>query len=196
MAETIGEALVLPPVEAALGRSLPPDITVPQREETVTWIRRILRPAWIDEQALSEWLGVRGAIVGLDALFGGWETPAGAIQIISTKRRLHIRTRLPVPAPLSAGRSRIAEAASLAGTLFEADVDWTTLKWDFQPFGPFTFGYQELPLVTNWRDSCLIVSDGTAVKFSFLKIVQRQSPAHGSSGLRDLSPWFAEPTVA
>ena len=195
MAETIGEALALPPVDVAVGHSLPLDITASQREETVAWIRRILRPAWIDDQALCEWLGNRTAILGLDALFGGWETPAGAIQIISTKRRLHFRTRLPTSKPLLDGRSRITGAASLAGGLFEGDIDWTTLTWDIQPFGALTVGYQELPFVANWRDSCLIVTDGTAVKFSFLKIIQRQSPAHGGSGLRDLSPWFAKPSV-
>ena len=193
MAETIGEALVLPAVVDALECSLEPATTAPQREETVAWIRRILRPALLKEDALDDWLGIRGAIMGLDALFGGWETAAGPIQVIATKRRLHIRTRLPGHEPLAAGPSRITESASLAGRLFESDVDWTTLVWQLQTLGAFTIGYQELPLVANWRDSCLIVSDGTGVKFSFLKIVQRQSAPHGGSALRDLSPWFTDP---
>jgi hypothetical protein len=193
MAETIGEGLEPPPLEQAAAQAVAPACIAQPCADTVTWIRRIVRPAWIDEDALGDWLAIRGGVMGLDGLVGGWQTSLGALQIIATRRRIHVRTRLPVAQAISSAANRIAESAALATQLFAADVEWTARVWQIQALGPLTVASQALPFVADWIESCLIVTDGAAVKYSFLKIVHRQSPPQGGSALRDLSPWFTEP---
>jgi hypothetical protein len=189
-AETVAEALVLPTVDDALTQSLPPDTVARQREGTIAWVRRILRASWIDEEALGSWLAVRRGVSGLDALLGGWETKQGPLQFIATQKRVHVRVRHSPEGALPPGAGVVERATELALGIFATDLQWPSLAWQQRPLGDFTIAYREPPFLASWMDSCLIVSDGSAVKYSFLKIVQSQSPPSGQSAMRDLSPWF------
>jgi hypothetical protein len=194
LAETVAEALVLPTVDEALKQAVPLDNVPRQLEGTIGWARRILRASWIDEEALGAWLAVPRSVSGLDALLGGWHTEQGLLQLVATHDRFHVRVRLPAKnAPTATGT--VERATELAISLFATDLQWPVLTWQRRSLGDFTIAYRETPFPTSWIDSCLIVSDGTAVKYSFLKIVQSQSPPAGDSALRDLSPWFPEQDV-
>jgi hypothetical protein len=191
-AETVAEGLVLPAVDDALEQAVPLDKVARQREGTVAWARRILRTPWIDEGALDAWLAVRRAVSGLDALLGGWETEQGPLQLIATQSRIHVRVRLPEKDAPAAGADVVERATELAMGIFASDLHWPALTWQRRSLGDFTIAYREAPFPTSWIDSCLIVSDGTAVKYSFLKIVKWQSPPSADSAQRELSPWFPE----
>ena len=190
MEKTVGEALAMPSPEDARTHGVAPTLVVREREETIAWTKRILKPEWIDGKAIDDWLAIRGGVQGRDGLFGAWRTSRGLLQIVATKRRIHVRLVLPKDVRAAPGPARIKEAASLAREIFQTDLDWSKLDWQVRDLGGFTFGYREIPFIANWWDSCLVVSDGTAVKFSFLKIANRNSPSGRDSGPAENEPWF------
>jgi hypothetical protein len=190
MEKTVGEALAMPSPEDARKHRVSPTLVVREREETIAWTRRILKPEWIDGKAMDDWLAIRGGVQGRDGLFGAWKTSHGPLQIVATKRRIHVRMVLPKDARSAPGPARIKEAGELARQMFQTDLDWSNVDWQVRDLGGFTFGYRELPFIANWWDSCLVVSDGAAVKFSFLKITHRDSPPGRKSGSAEDTPWF------
>ena len=190
MEKTVGEALAMPSLADARAHRVAPTSVAREREETAAWIRRILRPALIDEKALDRLLAIRGGVQGRDGLFGAWNTPNGPLQIVATEKRIHVRVRLPKDVHSALGPARIEAAVALARQIFLSDLDWSKPDWQLRDLGAFTFAYRELPFMANWWESCLIVSDGTAVKFSFLKILHRDSQSGRGSGSRENTSWF------
>ena len=190
MEETVGEALAMPSPADARAHRVAPTRVDHEREETSAWTRRILKPEWIDDKAIEGWLAIRGGVHGQDGLFGAWKTSKGSLQVVATKRRIHVRMLLPKDVRAAAGPARLKEAAALARQIFQADLDWSNPDWQVRDLGGFTFGYRELPFIANWWESCLVVSDGVAVKFSFLKIVHRDSPPSRKFGSAEETPWF------
>jgi hypothetical protein len=190
MGKTVGEALVMPSPGDAREHGVAPTLVVREREETIAWIRRILKPEWIVDKAVNDLLAIRGGVQGRDGLFGAWKTSQGPLQIVATRRRIHVRMLLPKAARAADGPARIKEAAALAQQIFQADLDWSNVDWQVRDLGGFTFGYRELPFIANWWESCLVVSDGAAVKFSFLKIAHRSSPAGREFRAAEDTPWF------
>ena len=193
MEKTVGEALAMPSPANARAHRVAAALVVRERKETIAWTRRILKPEWIDEKALDNLLAIRGGVQGRDGLFGAWKTGNGPLQIVATKRRIHIRMLLPKDLRAAPGPARLKEAAALAQRIFHADIDWNNLDWQVRALGEFTFAYREVPSIANWWESCLVVSDGAAVKFSFLKIIHRDSPPGRESGSGEDTPWFQSP---
>jgi hypothetical protein len=190
MEETIGEALSMPAPELLRRQRVSPASIVRQREDATAWVRRILKPAWVDEANLDNWLAIRAALQGNDALFGGWVSHGQPLQIVATAERIHVRVPMPAQPKVTAGLDLIRQAAMPARQLFNANVDWEKLPWQVRELGGFTVGYLDTPFVRDWWESCLIVSDGTAVKFSFLRIPHRDSPPAGESARQKPRPWF------
>ena len=46
---------------------------------------------------------------------------------------------------------------------------------------------------SDWDQTCLMVTDGVGVKYSFLKYLHLTTPPKGGSALRIVTPWFPEP---
>jgi hypothetical protein len=194
MERTIGEALSMPSPALSLRQQVAPARTARQREDTATWVRRLLKPEWVDEAALDRWLALRAAVQGNDALFGGWPSHGRTVQIVATAKRLHVRVPLPAQSQGASGLALIQQATALARQLFNTDADWDKFPWQTRELGGFTVGYFDIPLVRDWWESCLIVSDGSAVKFSFLKIPHRDSPPAGHLAPQKRRPWFSAPS--
>lgn len=190
MEKTVGEALAMPSPEDARTHGVAPTLVVREREETIAWTRRILKPEWIDGKAVDDWLAIRGGVQGRDGLFGAWKTSRGPLQIVATKRRIHVRLVLPKDVRAASGPARLREAGSLARQIFRVDFDWDNVDWQMRDLGGFTFAYRERAFIADWWESCLVVTDGAAVKFSFLKIARRDSPISGEHGTAEDAPWF------
>ena len=188
--QTIGEALSMPSPASSLRQRVAPARTARQRADTAAWVRRMLRPEWVDEGALGNWLAIRASVQGNDGLFGGWSSHGRTLQIVATAKRIHVRVPLPAQSQGATGLALIRQATALARQLFNADVDWDKFPWQRRELGDFTVGYFDVPLIRDWWESCLIVSDGTAVKFSFLRIPHRDSPTAGHSAPPKNRPWF------
>jgi hypothetical protein len=190
MEQTVGEALSMPTTRLRDRQQVPPALTVRQREDSAVWVRRILRPEWIDEPGLGNWIALPASVQGQDALFSGWISHGHPLQIVATAERIHVRMPMPAQAKVAAGLDLIRRAAVLARPLFNTDTDWEKLPWQVRGLGDFTFGYVDTPFIRDWWESCLIVSDGNAVKFSFLRIPHRDSPPAGHLARQKPQPWF------
>ena len=77
----------------------------------------------------------------------------------------------------------------------DSQTPWIGGPWSILPVDGFTFGYQRLTRLREWRDSLDYLSNGRAVKFSIRKIEQ-QSPdikppktGHGPTQQAE-SRWF------
>jgi hypothetical protein len=194
MERTIGEALSMPSPGLSHRQRVAPARTARQRENTAAWVRRILKPEWVDEAALDNWLAIRAAVQGSDGLFGGWQSHGRTLQIVATAKRIHLRVPLPAQSKVAAGLDLIRQTTALARQLFNTDADWEKFPWQIRELGGFTVGYFDIPLVRDWWESCLIVSDGTAVKFSFLRIPHRDSPPAVHLAPQKDRPWFQAPS--
>jgi hypothetical protein len=190
MEQTIGEALSMPTPKLARQQRVSPARAQRQREDSAVWVRRILKPERIDEAALDNWLAIRASVQGQDALFIGWVSHGQPLQIVATADRIHVRMPMPTQAKVAVGLDLIRRAAVLARQLFNTDTDWEKLPWQVRELAGFTVGYVDTPFIRDWWESCLIVSDGSAVKLSFLRTEHRDSPPARESARQKVRPWF------
>jgi hypothetical protein len=105
-----------------------------------------------------------------------------------------VRVPLPAQSQVATGLALIRQATALARQLFNTNADWDKFPWQSRELGDFTVGYFDVPLVRDWWESCLIVSDGTLAKFSFLRMPHRDSPPAGHSAPRKDRPRFQSPS--
>jgi hypothetical protein len=192
MALTVGEGLTLPGAAEALAREVPRGLVARQHEETVAWLNRIVRPERLETDSASDLLAVRRALLGLDAFLGsaGATKEGQPLQVAVTSKRIHFITRLPPGRLGGVPIARARDAIAYAAELFRTDPDWQTTPWRVEEFLGLGMAHREISFASDWPLTCLIVTDGTAVKYTFLKVHERTNPPALGSAKRDLSPWF------
>ncbi len=191
MERTIGEALIPPDAKKALAAAVPPGEISNQQAQASAWLAKVFRPEQLDEEAAVELLGVRAAVGGQDAFFGGWSIERRSVEVVVTRERVHVITTFP--APISGEAAQIAAAKALMLEFFAVSPEQIEGVWDVRPMGALVFATPKIDFATRWDQTCLIVTDGAAVKFSFLKIADRTSPPKGSAAAPDSTPWFPPP---
>ena len=191
--QTVGEALVLPDPAALARGALPREDTAPARAETTAWLRRMLRPEWQDQRDDLGLVGMRSAVRGQDALFGGWFAPGAFLQTIATAEHVHLRGRLSAPRPSAPDPDKaalvIAEAHRLLSLADPASIRWAAPR----RLGPLVFVARDVSFAHGWGDTGLLVTDGVGFKLSFLKLRDRTSPPKGG-GPHPIEPWFPRPS--
>lgn len=187
MESTIFEGLVLPSRERWQRNAAPPDVTTAAREDTRTWLERLVRPEYRGEPALK---GAWSIIDGQDALVGSWTVGERVIQVIVTRSRLHVRARLPVAKAQASEADKVAAAMALARELFGLGSESAALAKTARRLGDYVYAAPEPDMQTGFRTSCLIVSDGTSVKYSFLKVNGNPAEIKGAQAYAPPEPWF------
>jgi hypothetical protein len=190
MGKTVGEGLTLPPAEKVLLQWPFREAVKDQLAESLAWIGSVLRHDWIAPDAAERLGPVSKGVNGEDALVGGWTSGRRAVQIVVTRERLHLLTRLPRPLAGLSEKEITNRALTLARELFQVDEELEAARWRVRPFGGVTLGNQDRRFAANWPETLLFLTDGCAFKFSILKIKGRTSPPKKGSAKRTYIPWF------
>ncbi len=164
---------------------------------TIDWIEEVLKPEWVDPDLQSRLVAATGVVNRRDAFLARYAIDRAKIQIIVTRYSIHL--------VISPGWGLMqVEALPCANAFLNVQSDplqadsqtpWVGGPWSILPVDGFTFGYQRLNRLREWRDSLDHLSNGRAVKFSIRKIEQQSSdikPAktgHGPTQQAE-SRWF------
>ena len=112
---TIIEGLALPSREQWQRNAVPAEVTAAARADTRTWLKQLIRSEYRKESELG---GARSIIDGQDALFGSWTVGERLIQVIVTRSRVHVRTKLPIAIAKASDAEKIIAAVALGCELF------------------------------------------------------------------------------
>lgn len=189
---TVAEAIRPPKPSDALASRVPEVETVAARAGSQTWLARMVRVAHQPPAGGPEWLGLRSYLLGQDVLLAGWTSPLRALQVASTRERMHVCTSLAGEA-VEGDEARVSAAATLAEALFEAWFPADPARWWVRRTGSWTYAVLAEEPATSWAETVLVVSDGVGVKFSFVKDLRPDHPAKGERAGPDLRPWFTKP---
>jgi hypothetical protein len=193
MESTITEGLVLPSREQWQGNAAPAEKTAAAREDTQTWLKRLIRSEFRKEPDLD---GAWSIIEGQDALFGSWTAGERLIEVIVTRARVHVRTQLPIAKAHASDSEKIAAAVALGRQLFGLGAESAALAATARRLGDFAYAAPEPKTQKGFRTSYLIVTDGVSVKYSFLKLSGDPAEIKGDSLLAPPRPWFGARPLA
>lgn len=193
MESTITEALALPSREQWQRNAAPAEKTAAAREDTRTWLERLIRSEFRKAPELG---GAWSIIDGQDALFGSWTVGERLIQVIVTRPRVHVRTQLPIAKAKTSDAEKITAAVALGRELFGLGAESAALAATARRLGDFAYAAPEPMMQKGFRTSYLIVTDGVSVKYSFLKLRGDPAEIKGDSLLAPPRPWFGERPLA
>src|SRR5262245_21121986 len=107
MESIILEGVMIPSREQWQRNAAPAKAIAAARKDTRTWLERLIRPEYRRESELD---GAWSIINGQDALIGGWTVGERLIQVIVTRRRVHVRTKLPTAKSKASDAEKITAA--------------------------------------------------------------------------------------
>jgi hypothetical protein len=189
MESTIMEGLMIPSREQWQRNAAPAEVTAAARKDTRTWLERLIRPEYRRD---SEFAGAWSIINGQDALLGGWTVGQRSIQVIVTRSRVHVRTKLPSAIDKASDAEKIAAAVTLGRELFGLGPESAALAKTARRLGDLAFAAPEPKAQKGFRTSYLIVTDGVSVKYSFIKLNRDPAEIKGHSLVESPRPWFEE----
>lgn len=194
-AKTVTEGIVLPGRDELRRRLIQQDQIASQRQETLGWLQRVVRPQWLPADLPSRLHGVRAGVSGHDAFIAGWRQGGLEFRIAVTKLRIHVLVRPDsvdvASAPL---RAPVAEPSlALAHRLLALPTEPNATDWALRPLAGLTYGNRHVAFARNWDDTLLFVTDGRAHKFSVMKYLDRTSPVERATALPGVEAWFPDP---
>jgi hypothetical protein len=193
MESTIIEGLVLPSREQWQRNAAPAESTAAAREDTRTWLKQLIRSEYRRE---SEFSGAWSIIDEQDALIGSWTVGERLIQVIVTRRRVHVRTQLPTAKAKASDAEKIAAAVALGRELFGLGSESAGLAKTARRLGDFAYAAPEPLAQKGFRTCYLIVTDGVSVKYSFVKLNGDPAEIKGHRPFAPPRPWFGERPIA
>lgn len=192
MTKIVTEGITLPGRDELRRMLVPRDLVAAQRQESVEWLHRVVRPAWLPADLPSRLHGVRAAMSGSDAFIAGWRQGGREFRVVVTKQRIHVLTR-PESAVAAGGRdpTELAQTSlALANRLLALPAEPQAADWSVRPLAELFFGNRHVAFARNWDESLLFVTDGQAHKFSVLKYLDRSSPVERATASPVAEPWF------
>lgn len=193
MGKTVGEGLVLPDAEGLLKQALPKEATKGITEETVEWIRQVLRPVWLVPDLGTRLFAVPRAVNGEDAFIGGWTIKNQPFQVVVTRERVHLLTRLKDSSKEQDSEEKARRAVALAFGLLQIPGMPDPGQWRTRPFGGLLLGTREVgDFAREWYETLLFLTDGRGFKFSVLKYKGRTSPPKRGGPRTGPVPWFSQ----
>jgi len=186
---TITEGLALPSREQWQRNAAPAAAVAAAGADTRTWLEQLIRPKYRKEAALS---GAWSIIDGQDALIGSWTVGERMIQVIVTRRRVHVRMKLPTAKSKASDAEKIAAAVALGRELFGLGSESAELAKAARRLGDFAYAAPEPKDQKGFRTCYLIVTDGVSVKYSFVKLNGDPAEIKGHRPFAPPSPWFGE----
>ena len=189
MESTITEGLILPSREQWQRNAAPAEVTAAARKDTRTWLERLIRPEYRRE---SEFAGAWSIINGQDALIGSWTIGERLIQVIVTRHRVHVRTKLPTAKAKASDAEKINAALALGRELFGLGSESAALAKTARRLGDLAYAAPEPMAQKGFRTSYLIVTDGVSVKYSFVKLNGDPAEIKGARPFAPPRPWFGE----
>jgi hypothetical protein len=91
-------------------------------------------------------------------------------QVIVTRRRVHVRTKLPPAKSKASDAEKITAAVALGRELFGLGSERTELAKTARRLGDFAYAVPQPKDQKGFRTCYLIVTDGVSVKYSFVKL--------------------------
>lgn len=189
MESTIMEGVMIPLREQWQRNAAPAEVTVAARKDTRTWLERLIRSEYRRE---SELVGAWSIINGQDALIGSWTMGQRLIQVIVTRSRVHVRTKLPIAIAKASDAEKITAAVALGRELFGLGSESAALAKTARRLGDLAYAAPEPMAQKGFRTSYLIVTDGVSVKYSFVKLNGDPAEIKGHSLIDSPRPWFGE----
>ena len=137
-------------------------------DDTIAWIGRVLKPEWMAPELRSRLRAARAIVSRRDAFLDRYSIDGTKIQIVVNRFFLYfvISPAAGLPALDARGVAREFLRVDEPGEI----TPWTGEPWSVFGIGGFTFGYQPLSVLTDWRHSLDYLTDGRVVKFSIKKI--------------------------
>ena len=133
-------------------------------EDTLAWIRRVLKPALIAPDLRVRLLAARAIVSGQDAFLARYVVESKKIQIVVTKFHVHV-----VIAPVSTP-PLVALHECLRVDRVDDPSPWTGDPWRTSQVAGLDFGYMPRATVQDWRESIYYLSTKSSVKFSVRKL--------------------------
>ncbi len=189
MESTITEGLALPPREQWQRNAAHTAAVAAAGADTRTWLEQLIRSRYRKEAALS---GAWSIIDGQDALIGSWTVGERLIQVIVTRRRVHVRTRLPTANSNASDAQKMTAAVALGRELFGLGSESAELAKAARRLGDFTYAAPEPKDQQGFRTCYLIVTDGVSVKYSFVKLNGDPAEIKGHRPFARPERWFGE----
>jgi hypothetical protein len=191
MGRTVGEALALPDAGAVRQRALPRETVAPLLEETVEWVRQVVRSVWLPADLPDRIYAVPRALEGEDAFIGAWKSMGQPFQLAVTRERVHLLTRMSGSGAdkddAPKGRGALLQAYEFLRIPEKLDPS----NWKVQPFGGLVLGTRAADdMARDWHETLLFLTDGSGVKYSALKYRGRTSPAMRGGPRQAPTPWF------
>jgi hypothetical protein len=187
MESTIMEGVMIPSREQWQRKAAPAEVTATARKDTRTWLERLIRSEYRREPEPG---GAWSIINGQDALIGSWTMGQQVIQVIVTRSRVHIRTKLPIAIAIASDVEKIAAAVALGRQLFGLGSESAALAKTARRLGDLAYAAPEPMAQKGFRTSYLIVTDGVSVKYSFVKLNSDPAEIKGHSLVESPRPWF------
>ena len=187
MESTIMEGVMIPSREQWQRKAAPAEVTAAARKDTRTWLERLIRSEYRREPELG---GAWSIINGQDALIGSWTMGQRVIQVIVTRSRVHVRTKLPIAIAIASDAEKIAAAVALGRQLFGLGSESAELAKTARRLGDLAYAAPEPMAQKGFRTSYLIVTDGVSVKYSFVKLNGDPAEIKGHSLVESPRPWF------
>jgi hypothetical protein len=144
----------------------------PERlEDTVGWVERVLKPAWVAPDLRTRLRAARAIVTGRDAFLTRYAMNQNKIQIVVT--RFHVHLVIAPPGGVPPGRVPEVLHEYLQVDRPEDKTPWSGGPWEMGRIDGLTFGYQPRSALRDWREGIYYLTNGRAVKFSLRKVATR-----------------------
>jgi len=193
--QVLGEGLGLPDVDAMIAHARPPEEIESMLRDAVSRIRSTLREDWLVEPIVERLFGIAESIDGEDALIGAWIGNGRTLQVVVTRERLHVMTRLSEASPPTSPAEVAERAFATAYELLQLPSPPDPAAWDVRPLGGLTVGRRYVDSPRTWQETLFWITDGRGVKYSTLKCRDRASMPSVGSAMRRIIPWFPRPEL-
>ena len=191
MGATIGEALVLPGADNISITARHSDSILPVLVDSYEWIQKVVRPKWLVPDFFERLYAVPNGVNGQDSIIGAWEVGDRVVQIVVTRERIHLLTRSQKPQEEDGGQNPYKLALLLARDMLLIEEEIDPVPWQFRSFGGLSLGYQDHAVTKDWQQSLLVLTDGSAFKFSARKVANGDS-LEKESLLPSHDAWFPQ----
>ena len=193
--QVLGEGLGLPDVDAMIAHARPPEQIGSMLLDAAKRIRSTLREDWLVEPIAERLFGMAASIDDEDALIGAWIGNGRTLQVVVTRERLHVMTRLSEASPPTSPAETAERAFATAYELFQLPSPPEQAAWDVRPLDGLTVGRRYVDSPRTWQETLFWITDGRGVKYSTFKCRDRTRLPSVGSVVRRIIPWFPRPEL-
>lgn len=193
--QTLGEGLGLPDVDAMIAHARPPEEIGSMLLDAANRIRSTLREDWLVEPIAERLFGMAESIDGEDALIGAWIGNGRTLQVVVTRERLHVMTRMSEASQPTSPAEAAKRAFATAYELLQLPSPPEQAAWEVRPLDGLTLGRRYVDSPRTWQETLFWITNGRGVKYSTLKCTDRASMPSVGSAMRRIIPWFPRPEL-